>query len=389
MAASPDAAGVGTGDTAPAPVVDLCGELPQAKRDFPEELERWPVPVDIEAVAEEMAAIIRRHCVLTPAETDSIVLWTISSYGINAFGIFPRLSLISPEKRCGKSTVMEIITAISRNGLMTSNISTASLFRLSVIAQVTLLLDEADTFVKNGPEELRGIINSGHRQAGAYVTRCEGDNHQPRVYSTWMPMVLASIGDLPSTIMDRSIVVRLRRKAAGDSVERLPSDMLSQLTELRRKLATWVFDNMNDLKTQTVTVPSHGNDRAADNWLPLFTVASLISPDWERRCAAAYGTLEKEPTPELPTRLLQDIKEWLATEGVDRFRSQDLVSGLIELDGDFWRHCNGARPINPALVSELLSPYGIKPKAMKFAGKTLRGYESVQFTDAFKRYLQR
>ena len=93
---------------------------------------------------------------------------------------------------------------------------------LAQIAAPTLLIDEADTFLKEN-DELRGILNTGHRRGGQ-VTRTVGDDHEPRQFSTWAPAVIAMIGRLPDTLNDRSVVISLRRRKPSEKVESFRSD---------------------------------------------------------------------------------------------------------------------------------------------------------------------
>jgi hypothetical protein len=78
------------------------------------------------------------------------------------------------------------------------------------------LIDEADTFLKgrNTSDELRGIINSGHRKGG-FVLRTVGDDHEPRAFATYAACAIALIGRLPETVHDRSVVVSLKRRIAS------------------------------------------------------------------------------------------------------------------------------------------------------------------------------
>ena len=82
--------------------------------------------------------------------------------------------------------------------------------------QPTLLIDEADSFLKDN-EEMRGILNSGHTKTAAYVIRNVevGGEHKPTRFSTWAPKAIATIRALADTLEDRSIVVTLQRKSPG------------------------------------------------------------------------------------------------------------------------------------------------------------------------------
>jgi hypothetical protein len=66
------------------------------------------------------------------------------------------------------------------------------------IQHPTLLIDEADTFLSEN-EELRGILNSGHRRGGS-VIRTVGEDFEPRAFSTYSACAIALIGKLPATL---------------------------------------------------------------------------------------------------------------------------------------------------------------------------------------------
>ena len=357
-------------------------------REFPEPLEPWPKQVDMEVVADEMAALIKRHCILEDKEVDGIVLWLIAGYAINSFRHFAKLTLISPEKRCGKSTLLELTEALSRNGLMTSNLSKAVVYRITAgDLQPTLIIDEADTFVKNGDPELIGIINSSHSQKGARVLKCSGDSHEVKAYSTWMPIVLASIGDLPPTIMDRSLVVRLKRKKPSEQVALLPVGILDNCQPIRRKILRWIIDHQLDIRNNSIQPLDLGNDRATDNWFSLYQVANAISARWLQRCEASHRFMTPVSEMELPTQLLFDIREVWAGRNESNFNSTDLASLLSQDPDKPWATYPQGKPLSPRHLATMLKPYGIAPKSIRFAEGTKRGYERSMFEDAFERYL--
>ena len=344
-------------------------------------------PVSIDVLAADMASLIRRHCVLLDHEIDAIVLWLISSHMINEFRIFPKLLLESPQKRCGKSTVMEVIQSLAKGGIHLSNISSAGIYRVTQQGQPTLLIDEADTFVKNGSPDLVGIINSSHSKKGSSIIRCVGDNHQPQVFNTWTPMVFASIGSLSDTIMDRSIVINLRRKKPQEQVVRVPVDLEDQNTTVRNALSSWCSSNEAAIKNSNVIVPNLGNDRAQDNWLPLYTIAEAIDNGWIERCEAAYRALTTQAEPELSTLLLASISLYFSSTGNTRISSSDLVAELCKDETGPWQECNNGRRVTQNQVARILRNYGISTHPMRFGESVIRGYERTDFTDAFERYI--
>ena len=98
---------------------------------------------------------------------------------------------------------MDVLTRLLPRVLSVAGITAAAIFRTVELARPTLLIDEADTFLQQN-DELRGVLNSGHRRGGN-VVRLLGDGHEPRQFSTFAPVAIAMIGKLPNTLADRSI----------------------------------------------------------------------------------------------------------------------------------------------------------------------------------------
>ena len=160
----------------------------------------------------DIVSDIERFCVLPEYAAPLIAAWALHAWAHDLSDISPIMALTSPEKRCGKSTALDVIHALTPKAETTANISEAVLFRLIDRHKPTLLIDEADTFL-DAREEMRGMLNAGQKRAGAHVWRCseiEGEI-EPVKFSVWGPKAIAMIGDLPDTIEDRAIYIRLER----------------------------------------------------------------------------------------------------------------------------------------------------------------------------------
>ena len=237
--------------------------------DLPEP-EPWPEPVDGAELLDELSAI-RRYVVLGAAEADAVALWVLAVHAFDAWYIFPRLFVSAPEPQCGKTTLLDVLGRLVPRKQMVEHITAASLFRTIEAAQPTLLLDEADAYVREN-EDLRAIVNSGHRRDGS-VIRTVGDNYEPRQFSTWAPVALAAIGHLPATIEDRSVIVRLRRRRPDEPIKSLRLNRTAGLDTLARKAARWAADNAATLPVADPAMPGELYNRAADNWFALFAIA--------------------------------------------------------------------------------------------------------------------
>lgn len=356
--------------------------------DLVEGVEPWPHAVSGDGIATEVRALLNVYCVLPAGADVAISLWIVAGYSINCFRIFPKLCLSSPEKRCGKTTTLETIDALAHRSLMASNLSPAVMFRAIEAWQPTLLIDEADTFL-HGNDELRGVINSGHTRAGAFVLRVAGEELEPKKFSTWSPMAIAMIKTPPDTIKDRSVMIHLKRKASGDSVERLPFDLSEQCHSLRRKIKRWADDSSIALKKADPIMPSISSDRGEDNWRPLIAVADVLGSGWPSVAREAMKKLEqKEDSDEgVGVMLLWDIKALFAERKADRLPSDDIVKSLIDIDERPWAEWRYGQPLTKSALSRLLKPFGISPRTIRVAGRTPKGYQLASFQDSFTRYL--
>ena len=116
----------------------------------------------------------------------TMALWNLHAWTIDAAYVSPFLMFVSPEMRCGKSTAMSLLYWTGPRTVLASNISASAIYRYIDASHATLLMDEAETYLRDHPEA-RGILDSGHTRDRAFVIRCEGDNHQPKRFSTWGP----------------------------------------------------------------------------------------------------------------------------------------------------------------------------------------------------------
>jgi hypothetical protein len=267
--------------------------------------------------------------------------------------------------------------------------STAVLFRITGYRGVTLLLDEVDAWLLTN-EEMRGLLNAGHRRGGQ-VWRCETKGGV-RCYNVFAPVVLAGIGTLPDTLQDRSIVVRLTRAKPGEIKARFDSRRTSAEDQLRAKVARWAGDNYDRLESCSPALPREAQNRLADNWRPLFAVAEVAGGDWTRRAAEAFRLLNEDRftlDQSIRVQLLSDIRALFARLHTDRIPSAALVHELSRLEGQPWAQYEGRRAISTHQVAHLLRGFDIRPRTVRFGTSTAKGYDVADFQDAFERFLPR
>jgi putative DNA primase/helicase len=353
------------------------------------EIEPWSEPVDGAKVLDAIAETFMRYIVLPPGAANVAALWCAHTHCFELFLCSPRLNVSSPEKQCGKSTLLDVIALFAPKPVETENLSTAVLFRLIDAEKPVILADEYDSWITSN-EELRGILNAGHRQ-GAMVYRCEGENNEVRGFKAYAPVVLSGIGALPGTLHDRSIVIRLERAKRGELKERFDSRRTNREQELCRKLSRWSQDNRHTFESRDPKMPDGAFNRLADNWRPLFAIAEIAGGDWPKRVAEAFARLTSSDDLDaqgLGTVLLADIAEIFQKEGTDRLPSFELSEMLAAIEGRPWAEWGKQRKgISPNQLAIQLRRFGVFPKGIRVGDETPRGYDLAGFKEAFERYL--
>ena len=317
-------------------------------------------PVDGAALLDAIRALFRRHIVLPPWTDIALSLWVLHAWTHDTCEISPIMCLTSPAKRCGKTSVMILLTYLTPRSELASNLSTASIFRYIEAAHPTLLIDEGDSFLVDN-EEMRGVLNSGHTKAAASVVRVveERRGQVTRRFSTWAPKAIALIKRLPDTLADRSIIVRLDRKPRGVSVERLRKRDTVEFRRLRERAARWAADNSGQLVDPEPSIPDTLHDRAADNWRPMLAIADLVGGAWPElaRKAAIELTGVEDDDGSLSVMLLTDIRK--AFGDADEMRSIDLVAALVKDPERPWSEFAKGKPITQNRLAKLLGAFQI------------------------------
>ncbi len=348
----------------------------------------WPEPVDGDALLDNIVLVVRRYLVLPPNGAEAIALWVVAAHAFDCFQISPRLHIRSPEKRCGKTVLLDVLECLTLRSIRTENVTTAVLFRLVDGYQPTLLIDEVDSFLKDN-EELRGALNAGHRRGGQML-RCEGDNHEVRAFKTFAPVALAGIGRLPGTLEDRSITIEMRRRKSTERVTRFRRDRIGDLDELASMSARWVADHGVSLSAADPDAPATLHDRAVDNWRPLFAVADLAGGEWPtlaRQVAVRLSGDGAEQDGSVRVQLLVDIKAIFDGDQRGQIPSAFICEQLAGMEASPWPEWRHGKPITVRQLARQLGEFGIAPGTIRTEAGTARGYKKEAFKDAWSRYL--
>ena len=358
-----------------------------------DDIEPHSEPVDPGQVLDQVVEIIRRHIVMDKEQADAMALWTAMTWFIDDIEVAPLAIITAPEKACGKSQLLSILGHIAARPLSAANSTASFMFRAISAWRPTILIDEADTFIREN-DELKGLVNAGHTRANAYVGRTisVGDGHEPKMFDVWSAKAFAGIAlerHLPDATMSRGIVIGLRRKMVTETVSRLRHADRKAFTELAAKLARFADDCSQQVRQARPDLPEELGDRDQDNWEPLLAIAQCAGPAWVKRATEAALVLSRKNEESVSTgnELLADIQSVFESKAVDRIRTADLITALIADDEKPWATYNRGKPFTPRQLGKQLATYNIASKTVRFKFETPKGFELSQFQDAFARYL--
>ncbi|HXC34777.1 MAG TPA: DUF3631 domain-containing protein [Candidatus Acidoferrales bacterium] len=365
-----------------------------------------PEPVVVGELLTEIENTIKKHVVLSDAAATALAVWVLHTYVYERRNTVAYVAIESPEKRCGKTTLLSVLAAMASKPLIASNVTVGALFRAIDTCRPTLFIDEADTFLA-GSSTMRGIINSGNTWRTAYVIRSsKSKSKQSRAreqaeagegadqkhtnsglerYSCWCPKVIAMIGKVPDTIADRSIVVPMARKLVSEA--RAPLAQLEP-SAIKAKCARFAQDQGRAIG-QCGKIHGDGlNDRAADTFDPLYVIARLAGEHWEQKLhTAALALAPIVQSRNSGAELLLDIYTVFALSSGEKMFTRHLIATLSNEEFATASMAAKYSSIDEFEISKRLRPYGIKPSLIRIGKKVGKGYWAKDFTEALARYV--
>jgi hypothetical protein len=211
-----------------------------------------------------------------------------------------------------------------------------------------------------------------------------------RKFPVYGPKFFAAIGRLPDTLLDRSIVVHMKRRSQDQPVERFRMKRAAaEAKPVHDRAARFVQAAAIESAYEEVLAQDLKflNDRDADLWTPLFVLCKVASPDrWTELekcartlCAAKAGDDADES---YALTLLQDIRTvW--PDGEYNFETKLLIERLKVLEESPWLE----HELTPRKLARMLRPFEVQPRTIRINDRTAKGYLYEPLKDAFDRYL--
>jgi hypothetical protein len=328
-----------------------------------------------------------------PEHADVIALWIMHTWVADQADFTPYVCLHSPVMRCGKTQVQKVVEPLVKNPLRTCNVSEAALYREIEESHPTLLWDEIDSIfgsrkTSEANENKRALLNAGYERGLRAIRMERGKGGFVKIsFDPFCPKILAGIGRLPDTIVDRSIPILIHRRLKTQSCQKYRRKDRAAAEPLHDALEAWSKDV--DLRASQPQMPDFMSDRQEDIWEPLLAIADAIGGDVPRLAREAARVLCNN-VDELGygATQLAAIKKVVGDR--DRISSADLINGLWEADSLPARLMNDDQPNHKKLghwLSKFMKVYGGKPaRKLRFGEQTLMGYEAADLKQVFDRY---
>ena len=362
------------------------------------------VPATLAELLESIQVLVRRYVVVTDVQATAVALWVVHTHMLDAFDCTPYLSVTSADKQSGKTRLLEVLDLVVARPWFTGRVTAAVLVRKIDGERPTLLLDESDAAFnaeKEYAEALRGVLNTGFKRNGK-SSMCVGQGAaiSYKDFSTFCPKAIAGIGNLPDTVADRSILIRLQRRAPRERVERFRERLVrEEAGPLREALQTFAQTEIDRLCDARPSLPEELSDRAADVWEPLLALADHAGGQWPAEAKAAALALSGRGTRDDESAgimLLSDIRNVFDglrvehpddPEKQDRIASKTLVEELIADPEAPWVEWVGGKEITQRGVAKILARYDVKSRTIRAGATTMKGYHRAQFDQPWERYL--
>lgn len=335
-------------------------------------------------------AFIRRYVVVSDAQALTLALWAITTFVSEHFSVQPYLEIVATSKRAGKTTVLDVLSLITRNAQQMATIRVLMIARMigALEGRCTILLDETEILRRPTLGDTRQCLASGYR-AGA--THGISVGQKVIKFPVACMKAFAQIGNIQDVLRDRCIEIELTRG--------VPERVLSEWRDAAEGEAAELVEELKAFAKNRERWSVHAADwlrgRERELWTPLYSVAMTLAlhADTLRAFQAAsvdIGLLKTLPAKEyheLQDAIVdaddQDAAERVLSDMLIVLRagetfvpSTEMVNRLRSIEIAPWRGWRGTG-LNEMTLAALLSRYGVEPvqkRVQKKPKPATRGY---------------
>lgn len=221
-----------------------------------------------------------------------LALYTMLTYYYELFDSIPYL-YINGQKGSGKSVIGSAMHLFCFNAKMATDISDASLFRMTSLEGGTLILDEMEqlTSRKKGSESTMGIVLKGGYKRASNVYRADVDTAlKTNRYDSYGPKVIINIFGLDDVIKDRCIQINtFRYKITKETRREDPKSYLNRLGNVRKITSRLClsalehFQEVNKVKQECFFETNDDRARLSEILTPILVIARFVDKEERQR----------------------------------------------------------------------------------------------------------
>src|SRR2546423_926374 len=162
-----------------------------------------------------LKSFMRRHLVCPDYQLTILALWIMHTHCFKSFRVTPYLNIWSPDKQCGKTICMQLLSILSDRPWIPSGMTAPDLMRRISIDRPTVLLDDWHTTLKSSETQaVIGLLISGSFSGNIYPPLNPKDHKYVPIFC---PKASAGPASLPPSLADRSTPIILQRRKPGKS----------------------------------------------------------------------------------------------------------------------------------------------------------------------------
>jgi hypothetical protein len=329
-------------------------------------------------ILDDVQGYINKYVVLPNQEEQSLILasWVVHTWAFKDIALTtPYIYVCSAEKQSGKSTLIEVLSSIARDGLKATDLTGPVLFRAISQLDPTIFIDEADALWSGAKNEgLRGAINGGYKFGGSVLRLDKG---VPVQFNTFCPKLIAGIhnGKLPDTILDRSIPVILKRKRPGqDAMPFFQTSVEGEVDKILDGIDEWLEQNVDSLRAFPIRSIDGLSDRQSEIVWPLLAITDIFGKSDDLITAVKHTLAQYNET-----MVEEDITRVTLQMIADTFDSE--MRGAL-----FTKTITEALEINDKALAAVLAVYGVESRTVRVGNRTGKGYKAADMWDAWDAY---
>jgi len=185
--------------------------------------------------------VLKEYCELHPDYYSLVALWIIGTYCHDSFSTFPFL-FINAMRGSGKTRLLKLIAAMSKDADIQANISEAVLFRTA--KGRTIVLDEFEHIGSKEKGTLRELLNAAYKK-GLKVKRMKrhktimGEEQVVEEFDLYTPICMANIWGMDEVLGDRCVTMTLEKSSDKRITKKLEDfDNYTTIQDIKRTLYT-------------------------------------------------------------------------------------------------------------------------------------------------------